>query len=447
MTKQQKLVLWVAILASFVAFLDGSVTNVALPAISRDLGGGLATQQWVVDAYLLTLSALILTAGSLSDLFGRKRILMFGLFGFGAASLLCALAPTSEFLIIMRGLQGIAGALLVPSSLALIMAGFDGPPEGKAIGTWTAWTGISYLIGPVLGGFLIDVSSWRLIFVINIIPIAITLWIMRYLQPEKVAHKQPRLDAIGGLLGMVSLGLLIYGLIEQPHLGWPGVFPLVVAGLVLLAGFVWYESRASQPMLRLDLFKIRNFSYGNITTFAVYGGLGVATFLVTIFLQQVGGFSAFYAGLALLPVTLIMFLFSSFFGALAGKFGPRIFMTVGPIVAALGFLLLMRVEVPVDYWLTVLPGVVLFGLGLAVTVAPLTTAILGSVQKSESGIASAVNNATARASGMILVAGVGAFIGQSLQVDGFRRGLVVVAGSLILGGALSWIGIRNPRRN
>lgn len=447
MTRQQRLVLIISILASFVAFLDSSVVNVALPAISRDLGGGLVTQQWVVDAYLITLGSLILLAGSLSDLFGRKRVLAAGLIGFAITSILCAVAPTHTFLILARGLQGIAGALLVPSSLALIISSFTGSAQGKAIGNWTAWTGISFIIGPLLGGFLIDVASWRLIFAINIIPIAVCLWLLKSLeQPEHT--QRVTIDAWGAVLCSGGLSGAVFGLIEQPRYGWHSAIilaPLII-GSLLLAGFVWYERRSATPMLPLSLFNIRNFWVGNIATVAIYGGLSVATFLIVIFLQQVSGYSAFDAGLSLLPVTVIMFLLSPRFGALAGKYGPRLFMTIGPLTAGVGFLLMLRVAAHVDYWSQLLPGVLVFAVGLSMTVAPLTSAILGDIDPAQAGIASAVNNAISRIAGLIAIAVVGVIVGTHINLNGFHRVTVIVAISLMVGGAISALGIRNHER-
>jgi len=449
MSKQQRLVLIISILASFVAFLDSSVVNVALPAISRNLGGGLITQQWVVDAYLISLGSLILLAGSLSDLFGRKRILKAGLIGFAVTSLLCALAPSSGFLIVARGFQGVAGALLVPSSLALIISAFSGEPQGKAIGTWTAWTGIAFIVGPLLGGFMVDVLSWRLIFAINLLPIAVCLKLLTSLQqPEQT--KKVKVDVWGAILCSLGLSLAVFGLIEQPHYGWssPMIMVPLISGLLLLVSFVWYEKRCEAPMLPLGIFRVRNFRVGNMATVAIYGGLSVATFLIVIFLQQVSGYSALSAGLALLPVTLIMFLLSPRIGALAGKYGPRFFMAVGPLTAGVGFLLMLRVQSHTVYWTQLLPGVLIFAVGLSMTVAPLTSAVLGDVEKHNAGIASAVNNAVARIAGLIAIAVVGVIVGTSLDLSGFRRALAVTAGLMAVGGIISAIGIRNhPRKN
>jgi EmrB/QacA subfamily drug resistance transporter len=441
--KQKVLVLVISILASFGAFLDGSVVNVALPAIAHGLGGGLVVQQWVVDAYLLTLGSFILIAGSLSDLFGRKKVLAWGLAGFGAASLLCALAPTSGFLIAARGIQGAAGALLVPSSLAMIIATFSGAEQGKAIGTWTAWTGISFIVGPLLGGALVDAGSWRWIFAINVVPIGATLWLLTTLKQKAEARSNRRVDILGAWLCALGLGGTVYALIEQPRHGWgsPLIWLPLVAGVLMLGAFIWYEGRTKDPMLPLELFKIRNFSFGNLATTFIYAALSIATFVLVVFLQQFAHFSALMAGMSLLPVTIIMFFLSPRFGALSGKFGPRWFMTLGPMVAAVGFLSMLRVTETLHFWTQMLPGVIIFGLGLSITVAPLTSAVLGSIKPERAGIGSAVNNAIARIAGLVAVAAIGVIVG-SLDLAGFQRGIEVMALLLLLGGAVSAIGIR-----
>jgi EmrB/QacA subfamily drug resistance transporter len=448
MIRPQTLVLSISILASFVAFLDSSVVNVALPAISRDLGGGLITQQWVVDAYLITLGSLILLAGSLSDLFGRQRILFAGLVGFAVASILCAAAPSDVFLIIARALQGIAGALLVPSSLAIIMSSFSSKEQGKAIGTWTAWTGIAFVIGPLLGGFLVDSVSWRLIFAINIVPIAVCLWLLKSLdQPDH--RSNTRIDSVGALLCSLGLSGTVFGHIEQSQYGWgsPLIFIPLVCGSVALVTFVFYENRKSEAMLPLVLFKVRNFSAGNLATVAIYAGLSVATFLIVIFLQQVSKYSALEAGLALLPVTIIMFFLSPRFGKLASIYGPRLFMSVGPFTAGLGFLLMLRVSAHINYWSQLLPGILVFALGLSMTVAPLTTAVLSDVEKIHSGIASAVNNAVSRIAGLIAIALIGIVTGPHLNLKGFHKAILLTGAVVILGGVIAYLGIRNPNKN
>lgn len=444
MTSQQRLVLLVAILGSFVAFLDGSVVIVALPQISDQLGGDLITQQWVNDAYLITLGSLILAAGSLSDIFGRKKILAAGLVGFMVTSLLCAVAQSAEWLIIARGLQGAAGALLVPSSLALIISTFKGKEQSKAIGRWTGWTGAAFIVGPLVGGLLVDLFSWRLVFAINVIPIIVALIFVAKLDVEKV-QQEKRFDTLGAILGAVGLGGVVYALIEQGNYGWssPMIWGAFSAGVAALILFTLHESRTKEPMLPLTLFAQRNFSVGNLATFLIYAALALQGFLLVIFLQQVAGFSATFAGLASLPVTIIMFLLSSRFGALSGVYGPRLFMTAGPILAGVGTLLMSRINAPANYWAEILPGVIIFGLGLAITVAPLTSAILGSIKASEAGIGSAVNNAVARIAGLLSIAIIGVFIGTTITLTGFHTGLYLCSVLLIGGGIVSAIGIRN----
>jgi EmrB/QacA subfamily drug resistance transporter len=444
MTSKQRLVLVISILASFLSFLDGTVVNVALPAIIRELGGGLAAEQWITSAYTITLGALILVAGSLSDIFGRKRILLWGIVGFGVVSLICAVAPTIELLIFARAVQGIFGALLVPSSLALIISTFEGKSQGKAIGTWTAWNGIAYVIGPLLGGMLVDTLSWRWVFFINVIPMLLTLRLLTKL-PTDEHRAGARIDVIGAALCTAGLATTVFALIEQPLYGWanPLIYGPLIIGVLLLIGFVFYERRVTQPMLPLELFKIRNFSVGNVATIAIYSGLAVATFLVAIFVQQVGHYSAFYAGMSLLPVTIIMFILSPRFGALAGRFGPRLFMTVGPLLAAFGFALLLRIDSRVDYWSQVFPGVVVFGLGLSMTVAPLTSAVLGHIDQKHAGIGSAVNNAVSRIAGLIAISSIGLVTGSTLTLAGFYKGILLMVVLLTAGGIISAFGIKN----
>jgi len=435
-------------LASFVPFLDGSVVNVALPAITHELGGGFVLQQWVVNAYAITLGAFMLIAGSFADLYGRQRIMKIGLVLFGVTSILCAIAPTGVFLIAARAAQGIAGALLVPSSLALIMAYFKKTDAGKAIGSWTAWTGIAFIIGPLIGGLLVDLVSWRTVFAINIVPIIINLYMLSRLNFVERLQPRVKIDLVGAVLGVIGLGGVVHGLIEQSRLGWsdPIVYGALTIGVLALISFVWHEYRAKQPMLPLGLFRVRNFWVGNIASFTIYAGLALATFAISIFVQQVGGYTAFEAGLALLPVTILMFFLSSRFGALAGKFGPRLFMAIGPLVAGVGFATMYFVGSSVSYW-QLLPGILLFGLGLSITVAPLTTAILGSIGESQSGIASAVNNAVTRIAGLIAVAAVGTLVGQSLGLHGFHAIALVMAGLMMTGGIISALGIVNSLKS
>jgi EmrB/QacA subfamily drug resistance transporter len=444
-TPQQRRVLVVAILASFVVILDGSVVNLALPAINRELGGGLSAQQWIVDAYLLTLGALILVAGSLSDLFGRARILQWGLLGFTATSVVCGLATSSGQLIAARSLQGVAGALLVPSSLALIMDAFQGRAQGKAIGQWTAWTAVAVLVAPLVGGAAVDLASWRLVFLFNLLPAAVCWPLLRGLVPEGLRRPPAQVDWGGAALAVIGLGGTVFALIEQGPLGWSSPLVLVplVLGILALIGFVVHERRTPAPMMPPALFAGRNFPVGNIATLLIYGAMSLGFFVLALYLQMVAGWSATLAGIALLPPTALLLVASSRFGALAGRFGPRFFMAAGPAVGAGGFLLLLLVRPPVDYWWQVLPGLLVFGLGLAMTVAPLTSAILGAVDPERSGVGSAVNNAVARVAGLVTIALAGLVVGGELTTQGLHRSMAVTAGLLLLGAAVSGVGISN----
>ena len=446
-TTRPRAVLVVAILASFVAFLDGTVVNVALPAITRELGGGLAVQQWVVDGYLITLGALILVAGSLADRIGRARSMTIGLIGFGVTSLLCALAPTAEVLIVARMLQGAAGAILVPSSLALIIATVRGPAQAKTIGAWTAWTGTATIAGPVIGGLLVDAGSWRYVFALNLLPILVTLVLLRRLGHVDSGTRVP-IDGVGAVLGVVGLGGPVFALIEQERLGFgnPLVLVALIGGLAALVAFVIWERRTADPMLPLSLFASRNFTVGNVSTAFVYGALSFGFFGLGLYLQQGLGFSATLAGLATLPPTILLLLLSQVAGSLSARFGPRLFMGVGPLIAGVGFLLLAGVRPPADYATQLLPGILLFGIGLAITVAPLTSTILGAVDSRHSGVGSAVNNAVSRIAGLVAIAATSLIVGDSLDAEGFTRAAIATAVLLFAGGVVSLIGIRNPAR-
>ncbi|PPH11912.1 MFS transporter [Rathayibacter sp. AY1G1] len=442
---RRRAVLVVAVLASFVAFLDGTVVNVALPAITRELGGGLAVQQWVVDGYLITLGALILVAGALADRIGRARSMTIGLIGFGVTSLLCALAPTAEVLIVARMLQGAAGAILVPSSLALIIATVHGAAQARTIGAWTAWTGTATIAGPVLGGLLVDAGSWRYVFALNLLPIAVTLVLLRRLGAVDSGTRVP-IDGVGAVLGVIGLGGPVFALIEQERLGiqHPLVLTALIGGVAALVAFVVWERRAAHPMLPLSLFASRNFTVGNVSTAFVYGALSFGFFALGLFLQQTLGFSATLAGLATLPPTILLLLLSQISGSLSARFGPRLFMGVGPLIAAAGFLLLSFVDEGADYATQLMPGILLFGFGLAVTVAPLTSTILGAVEDGHSGVGSAVNNAVSRIAGLVAIAATSLVVGDSLDVEGFSRAAVATSALLVAGGVVSLLGIRNP---
>jgi EmrB/QacA subfamily drug resistance transporter len=498
--RRRKLTLLAAILGANIVFLDSTVVNVALPAIQRDLGTGLAAQQWIVEIYLLTLVAVLLVGGSLGDLYGRRRLFSIGLAGFAVTSVLCAIAPSSGFLIGARGLQGIAGGLLVPGSLAILAATFEGAARGRAVGTWTAWAGIATLIGPAGGGLLIELD-WRWVFWVNVPLIAVTLWLTRRSVAESSDPEAcPGVDYVGIALSAVGLGGPVFALISQPTAGWgsPLVLAPLITGIAALIAFVLWERRSRAPMLPLGLFAVRNFTVANLATLAVYAGLYGATFFLVIFLQQVGGYSPFYAGLATVPVTVIMFVLSPRFGALASGVGPRLPMSVGPLLAGAGLLLLVRVDAGAEYLTAVLPALLVFGLGLAMTVAPLTATVLDSVAERHAGIASGVNNAIARVAGLLAIAVLGAAISaqfaasldsdpsreqlgsaavESLEaakdspfagadlvsvpalergpteaiatdaaVDGFRVGVGLAGLLAIAGGLVSALGIRNPPR-
>lgn len=447
MSTTQRFVLWIAVLGSFVAFLDGTIVNVALPAISDELGGGLTTQQWVVDAYLITLGALILVAGSVSDAYGRVLVLRIGLIGFGIASLAIAAAPTAEFLIVARGVQGAAGAFLVPSSLALITSHFSGRAQGRAIGIWTAMTTSAMIVGPLIGGLLVDLASWRLAFLINVLPIGVTMVLLARGGFRDTRQPDASIDWLGAAMCTLGLGGLVYALIEQPNLGWssPAIWLPLVLGAVLFVLFILRQRRVRRPILPLDLFRVRNFWTGNVATTFIYGALALNGMVVVVYLQEGAGLPATLAGLASLPTTILLILFSSRVGTLSGKWGPRLFMTIGPITMGVGALLLLTVGEDFSYWWQVLPSMIVMGAGLALTVAPLTSAILGAIGPERSGIASAVNNAVARVAGLIAIALLATIVGGALDLDGFHRAAIVTAALMIAGGITSFLGIRNPQ--
>jgi EmrB/QacA subfamily drug resistance transporter len=411
--RTKKLALVTAILASAIAAVDSTAVNVALPAISRDLGGGFAAQQWVSNAYLLTLSALILLAGSLTDRLGERRVFTAGVAGFGIGSALCAASPTVGILIAARALQGVSGALLTPAALAIIVSVFPREERGGAIGTWTAWGGIGILLGPIVGGQLVDSASWRWIFIINVPLVIIALALSSVAVPGR-AHGMPdtRIDWTGAGLAALGLAGISFGLIEQPVLGWsaPGVWGALAGGAALLVMFVVHEGRTPAPMLPLELFAHRNFAVANAQTFVMYGGIGLLGFFVTIYLQQVAGWSALKSGVTGLIPTIVMFFLSARMGRLADRFGPRPFLTIGPVVVAAGFGLMQRYGTSVSLLTDVLPALLVFSFGLALTVSPLTATVLADASETDAGIASAVNNAIARTGSLVAIAAVGAVV-------------------------------------
>ena len=437
------------ILGTSIVFIDSTVVNVALPSIQADLGGGLAAQQWVVDAYLLTLGSLILVGGSLGDIFGEVRMFLAGVVAFGVASVLCAVAPDITTLIVFRGLQGIAGALLTPASLAVITATFTGSERGAAIGMWTAWSGTSMIVGPLVGGWLIGVSSWRAIFFLNIPIAAATILIVMLLMPRPAAGggTRARVDILGGVLCAAGLGAIVYALIEQPRQGW--LWPALLGGVLCLGAFVWWERHVPQPMLPLRLFRSRNFTVTNVETLAVYGGLSAWGFFLTLFLQQLAGWSPLQSGLATVPVTIVMFFLSPRTGRLSARYGPRLFMGLGPLLAGASLFPLARMPADVTYWADLLLPLIGFAVGLALTVAPLTTTVLSEAGPGDAGIASGVNNAVARVAGLVAIAGIGIAAssgGEALTEHGFHIAMAITATLICLGGAIGAVGIRNPPR-
>ncbi|MDX6679188.1 MAG: hypothetical protein QOE31_3240 [Solirubrobacteraceae bacterium] len=492
--RAKRLTLIACILGSAVVFVDQTVVNVALPALRDDLGASLADQQWVVESYLLALASLVLVGGSLGDLYGRRRIFAIGVAGFGTASLICAISPSVELLVVARGLQGAFGALLVPSSLAIITAVFGPDERPAAIGSWTAGTSAAIAVGPPLGGLLVDVLSWRVIFAINVPLVLVCLWLIARAVPECDGDRAHRIDVPGAVLCALGLAGPVYALIRQPALGWSAaeVWVPLVAGIGACGAFIAYERRASDPMLPLGVFASRNFAIGNLVTFVVYAGMGAATFFVALFLQQIAGYTAFQAGIALLPITLLLVTLARRFGRLSARVGPRLPMAVGPLVGGLGLLAFARADESADFLTQVLPASLLFGLGLAITVAPLTATVLQAADRRHAGVASGVNNAIARVAGLLAIAAVGAVVsaqfsaqvGERLPADrlaagaaayvrdarerpltvpdgvvaprvraevreasvsAFRSGMVVSALLMIAGGLLAAAGIQNPR--
>jgi EmrB/QacA subfamily drug resistance transporter len=454
-TARGRWVLTAAVLGSGIAGVDATVVGIALPAIGREFQVGVAGLQWVVNAYTLTLAGLLLLAGALGDRYGRRRVFLVGVVWFGVTSALCGFAPSGGVLIAARALQGVGAALLTPGSLALLQASFVDEDRSRAIGAWSGLSGVATAIGPFLGGWLITVYSWRLVFFINIpLAIAVVAIAARHVPESRAPWTGKPLDVAGGLTVTAGLVGLTYGLIEGPARGWssPAVVVSLVAGIALLAAFVLVERHAAEPLLPLELFASAQFTAVNAVTFVVYGALGGVLLLLPVVLQVVAGFSPLVAGTALLPITVIMLALSARSGALAARIGPRLQMSVGPVVVAGGMLLLIRMGP--NYLADVLPALLVFGLGLAITVAPLTSTALSAAPTEHAGVASAVNNDVARAAGLIAVAVLPALAGitgdtyvhPAALAAGFRTAMIISAGACAAGGVLAALTIRNPVR-
>ncbi len=452
---QGRWVLVATVLGSGLAQLDGTVVNVALPRIGADLHAGLTSLQWTLNAYTLTLSGLLLLGGSLGDRLGRRRIFELGTIWFTAASVGCALAPDATVLVGMRALQGVGAALLTPGSLAILQAVFRPKDRSAAVGAWSGLGGVATAFGPVLGGLLVGAFSWgwRLTFLINL-PLAVVVIVISRLHIPETRDEESRgnLDVVGAALASIGLALLVFGLTEGPPRQWDAVTTVpAVLGAAVLVGFVVQQSRTPDPLMPLSLFTDRQFSSANLVTFAVYAALSGGLFLLPVQLQRVSGFAPIAAGSALLPVTLMMLLLSARMGALAERIGPRSLMAVGPIIAAVGIAGFARVDAGSSYWSVVLPAVLVFGLGLSITVAPLTATVLAAAPQHQVGVASAVNNDVARVAGLLAVAVLPALAGITPSVyadparlsSGFHRAVLIAAALCAAGGVLAALTIRN----
>ncbi|NES16477.1 MULTISPECIES: MFS transporter [Micromonospora] len=452
-----------AILASGMVFLDSTVVNVALPRLGEELGANVADLQWTVNGYLLMLAAFVLLGGALGDRFGRRRVFLLGVVWFAGASLLCGLSQGTSWLIAARFLQGAGGALLTPGSLAVLQASFHPDDRGKAIGTWSGLSGVSTALGPLLGGWLIDALSWRWIFFINLpLAVAVVLAALRWVPEsrDEAASRTGagrRFDIAGALLGALGLGGVTYALIDAPArgAGSPAVLAAVLVGVLAAVVFVLVERRRGDAaMLPTGLFSSRLFSVLNLFTVAVYAALGGFTFFLAVYLQNVVGWSALLTGLATVPMTVLLLVGSARAGALSARIGPRLPLTVGPVLAALGLLLVRRVGPGASYWTDVLPGVALFGAGLTLVVAPLTASVLAAVADRFAGVASGFNNAASRAGGLLAVAALPLLVGlsgtgyeQKAALTGaFRGAMLWCAGLLLAGAALAGLLIHRPAR-
>ncbi|MET0417920.1 MAG: DHA2 family efflux MFS transporter permease subunit [Actinoplanes sp.] len=447
-------VLLATVLGSSLAFIDATVVNIALPAIGNDLDSDAAGLQWTVNGYALSLAALVLLGGSLGDRYGRKRIFLIGVSWFAVASLLCGFAPTMETLIAARVLQRIGGALLTPGALAILEASFTREDRSRAIGAWSGLGGVGGAIGPFLGGWLVEAGSWRYIFLINVPVAVLVIWVaIRHVPESRNPDAARQIDIAGVLTGALGLAGLTYGFTAWPEHGAtdPAVLLSLAVGLAGMVAFVLNEHRSRHPMLPLEVFRSRAFTGANVVTFLVYAANGGVFFLVVVNLQVVAGFSPLVSGLALLPVTALMLLLSARAGALVPRIGPRIPMTVGPLICAVALALMSRIGADASYAVDVLPPVIIFGLGLSVLVAPLTATALGAVADSYAGIASGVNNAVARAAGLLAVAvlPLAAGIGSGNLTDAaalapvYRNAMLISAALMVVGGVVAFLLIPN----
>ncbi|MGI8523602.1 MAG: MFS transporter [Nocardioides sp.] len=441
-----------AVLGSGMTLLDGTVVNVALRTIGRDLDASLADLQWITNGYLLTLASLILLGGALGDRYGRRRIFVLGTWGFAAASLVCGIAPTPEVLIAARLVQGVAAALLTPGSLAMIQGAVVPSDRGRAIGAWSGLGSIAAAVGPFIGGALVQYVSWRWIFLINLpLAVATVLAAQKWVPETKDPGEAGRFDILGAVLASAALGGTTYALIEWGHASAPYA---AVVGVASAVGFLVVEHRRAEPMLPLGLFGERTFSAANAMTFLVYAALGAVLFFLVLQLQTVVGYPPLRAGLATLPITVCMLLLAARGGALSQRIGPRIPMTVGPTVMALGVVWLAYVGAGSSYWLDVLPPLTIFGLGLSLMVAPLTATVLAAAPDERAGLASGVSNAVARAGSLLAVAALPVAVGLSgTEYDdpvafghAYHSATLACAVLLALGGAVPWLTIRNPQR-
>ena len=449
-------VLAATVLGSGLAFLDATVVNVALPRIGAALDAGMSGLQWTVNAYALTLAALILLGGSLGDRFGRRRVFLVGVVWFALASLACGLAQDVVALSLARALQGVGGALLTPGSLAILQSTFRPEDRARAIGAWSGLAGIAGAAGPFLGGWLVEHAGWRWVFLLNLpLAVAVVVVAVRYVPESRDPRAAQTLDLVGAGVGALGLGALTYGLIawQERGLGSPVVLSCLAIGLLGLAGFVLRERVAREPMLPLGVFSSRLFTATNVVTFVVYAALGGVFLFLVLMLQVVAGLSPLAAGAALLPVTLVLLALSARVGALSSRIGPRLPMTAGPALAGVAVLLMARFDGDSSYVAEVLPVATLFGLGLALTVAPLTSTVLAAAPDRHAGLASGVNNAVARVGGLLavavlpLVAGLdgSSYADPEQLLPAYRTAMLVCAALLLLGGALSGLTVRSPR--